>query len=106
MFYSSEHVGIIVANSEGENPYHMEIYSPAGKLLLRRDFDFQYKEVSFGGDQIFLWNEDTLQIYNLAGTLKFSGTFDSTISKVTRGRFPNTYIITDPQRMREITLQR
>ena len=106
LFYSSEHVGIIVANSEGENPYHMEIYSPAGKLLLRRDFDFQYKEVSFGGDQIFLWNEDTLQIYNLAGTLKFSGTFDSTISKVTRGRFPNTYIITDPQRMREITLQR
>ncbi len=106
LFYSSDYVGIIVTNSEGENPYHMEIYSASGKLLLRKDFNFQYEEASFGGDQIFLWNDETLQIYNLSGTLKFSATFDSTISKVTRGRFPNTYIITDPQKMREITLQR
>ena len=43
LFYSAEYVGLIVANSEGENPYRMEIYSPAGKLFIRKDFNLTYK---------------------------------------------------------------
>ena len=105
LFYSSDYVGIIVANSGGEHPYHMEIYSAAGKLLLNKDLDFACEEAEFAGNEILMWDDNEIQIYNLSGTLKFSGSFDFAVSKVTRGRFPNSYIITDPQSMREITLQ-
>ncbi|MDO4330687.1 MAG: DUF5711 family protein [Lachnospiraceae bacterium] len=106
LFYSEEYVGVVVTNGEGEHPYRMEIYRPTGELVLKKEFDFQYQHVSIDEDRILLWNENSFLAYNLSGTEKFNGTFDFTISKVTAGRFPNSYIITSPQKMREITLQR
>ncbi|MDO5417736.1 MAG: DUF5711 family protein [Lachnospiraceae bacterium] len=106
LFYSAEYVGIIAANQEGEAPYRMEIYNSRGELELKKEFAFPYQHASISDGRILLWNENSFQAYNMAGTLKFEGTFDDVITKVTAGRFPNSYIITGPQKMREITLQR
>lgn len=105
LFYSEKYIGVIAENSK-ENPYRMEVYKPDGSLVLKKEFDFSYQYVSISKDQIFLWNETSFQLYNLSGVCKFSGKFDKGISRITAGRFPNSYIITSPQKMWEIILQK
>lgn len=106
LFYSNHYVGVILSNEEGENPYRMEIYRPTGELVLKKEFAFHYQHASFDEDQILLWNDEGFKAYNMTGTEKFSGTFDCTVSKVTAGRFSNSYLVISAQKMMEITLQR
>ena len=84
----------------------MEVFRQDGSLALKKEFDFSYRHVSFGGEQIFLWNENSFQVYNLAGTKRYDGAFEDSIEYIAAGRFSNSYILTSPQIMREITLQR
>lgn len=105
LFYSDKYVGVVAANN-GENPYRMEVYKQDGSLVLKKEFNFSYQYASISKEQVFLWNETSFQIYNLSGVCKFSGSFDEGISRITAGRFSNRYIITSPQKMWEITLQK
>lgn len=105
VFYSDQYVGVIVNNSEGENPNRMEIYKPDGSLVLSQEFNFQYTHADIDGEHIILYNEDSCRLYNMSGRLKFEGTFDFTILKIRNGRLPNTLIVTGPQNMKEIRLQ-
>ena len=41
----------------------------------------------------------------MAGTQKFSGTFDFTVNKVLAGRFPGTILVMGTQKMEEIRLK-
>lgn len=106
LFYSEAYVGVIALNAEGENPYRMEIFRQDGSQVMNKDFNFSYRHASISGDQIFLWNENNFQVYNMAGTKRYDGSFEDTIEHITAGRFSNSYILTSPQHMREITLQR
>ena len=67
-------------------------------------FDFPYTDFRIDSDTIFLYNDDSCQIYNMKGTLKFSGTFDFTISGILKGRIPGNFLVLGPQNLREIRL--
>lgn len=105
VFYSTDYVGVIVSNADGENPERMMIYKPDGSLVFSKAFHYSYTYADIDGDRVILYNEDSCRIYNMSGRLKFEGTFDFTISKIRNGRFPNTLIVTGPQTMKEIRLQ-
>lgn len=105
VFCSDEYVGLIVDSREGENPQRLELYKPDGSLIFSKGFQFQYTHADIDGDKVILYNEDSCRVYNMSGRLKFSATFDFTISKIRNGRFPNTLIVTGPQNMKEIRLQ-
>ncbi len=106
LFYSDSYVGVVVQNGAGEAPYRMEVYRPDGRLVMEKEFNFPYQYVSIDGDQILMWNDSSLQVYNLSGVEKFHGTFDFVISRVMAGRFANSYRIVSPQKITEITLQK
>lgn len=106
LFYSEDYIGVVVMNGTGNAPYRLEIYRPTGELALKKEFDFSYQDVAIEGDQILLWNENSFLVYNLSGVEKFQGTFDFVISKVTAGRFANSYRIVSAQKITEITLQK
>lgn len=105
VFYSEKYVGLIVDNQEGEFPDRMDIYKPDGSLVFSKGFHYQYTHADIDADHVILYNEDSCRVYNMSGRLKFSGTFDFSISKIRNGRFPNTLIVTGPQKMKEIRLQ-
>ncbi|MCI8949371.1 MAG: hypothetical protein HFG49_04915 [Lachnospiraceae bacterium] len=105
LFYSDRYIGVILDNGEGESPYRMEIYHPTGELALKKEFNFRYQHVSIDGEQILMWNENSFEAYNMAGTQKFYGVFEETISKVKAGRFSNSYLIIGQNKMKEIVLQ-
>ena len=106
LFYSENYVGVIALTGEGENPYRMEVFRQDGSMVMKKEFNFSYQHASVSGDQILLWNENSFQVYNMAGTRRFDGSFEDAIEHIATGRFSNSYILTSPQKMREITLQR
>lgn len=102
IMYSDKYAGIIINNTEGENPYRMDIYKADGSKVFSEEFDFPYRQADIDGDTIILYNENSCRVYNMSGAERFSGEFDFTISKINQGRFPNTLIITGPETMKEI----
>ncbi len=104
IFYNENYVGIIVRDVAGENDYRMDVYEDNGTKAFSVSFDYEYMHASVEGDMIFLYNEDSCRVYNHYGNLKYEGTFDFTLSKVTKGRLPNQIIVTGPQVMQELIL--
>lgn len=102
IMYSDKYAGVIINNTEGENPYRMDIYKADGDKVLSKEFDFQYRQADIDGDSIILYNENSCRVYNMSGSQRFAGEFDFTISKISQGRFPNTLILTGPETMKEI----
>ena len=44
-----------------------------------------------------MYNEDSCRIFNTAGVEKLYATFDFAVSKIRKGRMPDTLIVTGPQ---------
>lgn len=104
VFYSDEYAAVIVRNTSGEFASRLEVYRKDGTHVLSKNFSYEYTDADIDGDLIILYNEDSCEIYNTAGVKKLYAAFDFSISKIRKGRFPDTLVVTGPQQMREIKL--
>ncbi len=104
VFYNENYVGIIVYSASGEDEYRMDVYEADGTKAFSEEFSYDYSQAAVEGDMVFLYNEDSCRIYNHYGNLKYEGTFDYTIAKITKGKIPNQIIVTGPQIMQELLL--
>lgn len=104
VFYSDEYAAAIVKNTTGEYASRMEVYKKDGTHVLSKEFSYEYTHADIDGDLIILYNEDSCEIFNMAGVQKLYASFDYPITKIRKGRFPNTLVVTGPQQMREIKL--
>ena len=82
----------------------IEVYKNTGSLVFKKKTDKIYKYFDIDGDYFFLYNNNECAIYNSLGVEKFSGTFDFEISKITKGKDNNSFIITGPSFMKSIKL--
>lgn len=105
VFYSSQYAGVIVENPTGEYDYRMDVYKANGDKKFSEYFSYDYQYADIDGETIFLYNEDSCRVYNTWGNLKYEGSFDTPIAKVTCGSLPNSMIVTGPQDIKEIKLQ-
>ncbi len=105
VFYSEDYVGVVVTNRGSEYQERLEIYKADGSVVTDCEFTYDYTGADIQGDQIILYNENSCMIYNMAGVEKLYAEFDFPISRISRGRFPDTLIVTGPQLMREIKLR-
>lgn len=104
VFYSDDYAAVIVKNTTGENASRMEVYKKDGTHVLSKEFTYDYTHAAIDGDLIILNNDDSCEIFNMAGVQKLYASFDYAISTVRKGRFPDTLVVTGPQQMREIKL--
>lgn len=103
--YNNQYAGVITDNGVGADPYCLRIYKPDGSAVFETTFSYQYTGFDIEGDLVMLYNDNSCCIYNMAGTRKFSGTFDFTVNKVLAGRFPGTILVMGNQKMEEIRLK-
>ncbi|MEG0214756.1 MAG: DUF5711 family protein, partial [Hungatella sp.] len=89
IFHSPDYVGIIVSAAAGEFDYRMDLYEKDGTKVFSQEFSYDYLKADIDGDNILLYNEDSCRVYSMWGTLKFEGTFDFVVSKITSGTFFN-----------------
>jgi hypothetical protein len=73
VFYSEDYVGLIYDDLTGESLYRLDVYDQKGTLQLSKDFDFDYNEIVFNGDQIIVYNDLTCLISDINGTEKYMG---------------------------------
>ncbi len=104
IFYDDGYAGIIVNSASGEYEYRMDVYRDDGELIVSKGFNYDYSHADVDGDMILLYNDDSCRVYNLYGNLKYEGTFDYQVAKITRGRLPNEIIVTGPQTMQELMM--
>lgn len=105
IFYSKDYMGIIVGNDEGEYASQMRVYQKDGSHVMTKDFTYDYTQVSLDGNLVIMNNDESCKIFNLSGVEKLSADFDFTVSRICKGTFPNTFIVTGPQVMKEIKLR-
>lgn len=105
IFYSDEYVGVITKNTGGEYANRMMVYRKDGDAVMNCDFSYDYTQADIDGNMVILYNEESCKIYNLSGVEKLSVDFDFTVSRIRKGSFPDTYIVTGPQVMKEIKLR-
>ena len=105
LFYSDKYIGLITANQEGPEPHKLVVYRENGSKVFEKGFDFDYQHAGIDGEYVFLYDDNSCCIYNMAGIKKFEGDFDFQISKITCGSLPNQFIFTGPQKMRGITFR-
>lgn len=104
-FYSDEYVGVILWDTSGEHEKRLEVFRADGTHVLSQGFTYDYIHADIDGDLIFLYNDNSCKMFNIAGVEKLDATFDFAVTKIRRGRMPNTLLVMGPQEMREIKLK-
>lgn len=82
IFYDSDHIGFVFRSDSSGAAYKMKIYSKKGRLLLEQEFDQNYDKIKFIEDEIVIFGQQEILVYNINGRLKFSGSVQNTISDI------------------------
>ena len=88
--YADDYIGIITDNSDSEtssDPYMLTVYRLNGQKVFSMPFQMNYTRFDIDQDRVLVYNNTTLQLYDMSGTLKYSGNIDTSISRarVSRG---------------------
>ena len=105
VFNNSEYIGLIVDNNEAENPYTMLVYNIDGEKVSETKFNFMYKDVAIANESIVMYNDTTLKVYNVEGTLKYNGDIDDGITSVIVKDKDYQYYIVGTSNIRDIKLK-
>ena len=88
--YADDYIGVITDNSDSEtsaDPYLLTVYRLNGQAVFSTPFQLNYTNFDIDQDRVLVYNNTTLQLYDMSGTLKYSGNIDTSISRarVARG---------------------
>lgn len=96
VFHNENYVGLVFENRSGENKYCLEIYNKSGNLVRKRDFNMEYTDIVFYGDNYIIYNEENCLIYTMDGRLKYDGAFKESVKMMLPSQTKFRYtIITD-----------
>lgn len=82
VFYDEDHIGFVFRTESSQSTYRMEVYTKKGRKVFEREFEQEYEKIKFIGEEILLFNERELSIYNIRGKEKFRGTFENAVSDI------------------------
>ncbi|HCT90937.1 MAG TPA: hypothetical protein DF613_06090 [Lachnospiraceae bacterium] len=75
-FISDRGVGLIVQGGEKQQGHTLKIYNTGGKVVKEQELQNDYGSVVISGGQLILHNDRQVNIYEMDGTEKFSGTIE------------------------------
>ena len=82
IFSNSEYIGMVVENNEAEKPYTMIVYNTEGEKVSETKFNFIYKDIKIANESIVIYNDTSLKVYTVDGTLKYEGDIDEGITSI------------------------
>lgn len=105
VFFSDEYAAVVVRNNGGEDQDRMEVYKADGSHVMTKTFTYEFTDADIDEDLIILHDDHSCRVFNMSGVEKLNAEFDFMISKICKGRFPNTLLVTGPQMMKEIRMK-
>lgn len=105
VFHSDEYVAVIMWNNTGEGEKRLDVFRADGSPVFTKEFTYDYVHADIDGELIFLYNDNSCKVFNMSGVEKLDAVFDFAVTKIRRGRMPNTLLVMGPHEMREIKLK-
>ncbi|MEE8815837.1 MAG: DUF5711 family protein [Lachnospiraceae bacterium] len=106
VYSNSSYIAILVPDTTGANEYLLRVYDRAGNVVGEIPFSLEYTAIQLCGDRVVINNDDTLLVYNVDGTARYSGNFDSTVRAVIpQESSMSRYIIVTDSEVELMTLQ-
>lgn len=73
VYNSTDYVGLVFLDTDGEGIYRLDVYNSAGKKLNSIDIDFEYTDILFNKDEVVIYGGNECYITTVKGTKKFMG---------------------------------
>lgn len=93
VFYNAEYMGLVIENNEAENPYTMVVYDLEGDVVSETKFNFMYKDIKIADESIVIYNDTSLKVYNVEGTLKYEGEIEEGITSIITKKDYSYYVV-------------
>lgn len=82
VYYNDSYVGLVFHNTEGREPYRLDVYNLSGAKLFSNVFDFDYQNILIHKDCFIIYNESNVLILNRKGMIKYEGDLGGSIVSV------------------------
>lgn len=105
VFCTNQKLGFIFKNEDDNGKYRMEIYNKAGKKSGTYYFDLDYSGLTADDDEVILYNDEEMLIYQMGGRVRFRGTFNTAVTGVMPSWEDGLYWLIDDQSLREIRIR-
>ena len=105
VFCTNQKLGFIFKNEDNNGKYRMEIYNKAGKKSSTYYFDLDYSGMTADDDEVILYNDEEMLIYQMGGRVRFRGTFNTAVTGVMPSWEDGLYWLIDDQSLREIRIR-
>lgn len=105
VFCTNQKLGFIFKNEDDNGKYRMEIYNKAGKNSSTYYFDLDYSGMTADDDEVILYNDEEMLIYQMGGRVRFRGTFNTAVTSVMPSWEDGLYWLIDDQSLREIRIR-
>ena len=105
VFCTNQKLGFIFKNEDDNGKYRMEIYNKAGKKSSTSYFDLDYSGMTADDDEVILYNDEEMLIYQMGGRVRFRGTFNTAVTGVMPSWEDGLYWLIDDQSLREIRIR-
>ena len=105
VFCTNQKLGFIFKNEDDNGKYRMEIYNKAGKKSSTYYFDLDYSGMTADDDEVILYNDEEMLIYQLGGRVRFRGTFNTAVTGVMPSWEDGLYWLIDDQSLRDIRIR-
>lgn len=105
VFCTNQKLGFIFKNEDDNGKYRMEIYNKAGKKSSTYYFDLDYSGMTADDDEVILYNDEEMLIYQMGGRVRFRGTFNTAVTGVMPSWEDGLYWLIDDQSLREICIR-
>ena len=93
--YNSQYVGVVMYNEDekSEAPYVLKLYNLNGHETLKKEIDFDYKNVRMSEEEIIFTGGNEARIFTMNGILKFSYSFSKSVKNIVPTGYSRRYII-------------
>ena len=105
VFCTNQKLGFIFKNEDDNGKCRMEIYNKAGKKSGTYYFDLDYSGLTADDDEVILYNDEEMLIYQMGGRVRFRGTFNTAVTGVMPSWEDGLYWLIDDQSLREIRIR-
>ena len=104
VYYNESAVALISYDTTGEHKYRVQVYEPSGKLQMEQGFDVEYKNILLYKDNLYIYGDAELAIYNTSGVEKYAGTLEQDISMVIPSNTISRFSIVGKESIAQIQL--
>lgn len=105
VFCGENLIALVFNNTKSKQKYTVDIYDMNGKKQGNIITDMEYEKILFNKNDILIYNESKLQLYNKKGDLKYDGSLGENIGFLLPTESRNKFLVGQGNKLRLIRLR-